>query len=172
MADPAFARRYGDAGGVIVIGAGFAGLSAAAMLARLKSAGWLIAGSAVIAIVMLFVLRANSEAVVRLVHYIRFPRVAGLVENFSRGLGFLTNARSLAVVMFHSAALWFAIALQFWFMLFGMNLDFAFGAATLVMVAAAIGSIAQIPGIGGGFQVAWRPWQRRRRARRPAGVLK
>jgi hypothetical protein len=124
------------------------------MLGRLKSAGWFIAGTAVTAIAMLFVLRSNSGAVVRLVHYIRLPRLAGLVENFLRGLGFLTNGRSLAVVMFHSGALWFAIALQFWFMLFGMKMDFSLGASTLVMVAAAIGSIAQIPGIGGGFQVA------------------
>ena len=36
-----------------------------------------------------------------------------------------------------------------------MDLDFSYGAATLVMVVLAIGSIAQIPGIGGGFQVAW-----------------
>jgi uncharacterized membrane protein YbhN (UPF0104 family) len=40
-------------------------------------------------------------------------------------------------------------------MFFGMDLDFSWGAATLVMVALAIGSVAQIPGIGGGFQVAW-----------------
>ena len=33
-----------------------------------------------------------------------------------------------------------------------MNFHFSISAATLVMVGAAIGSIAQVPGIGGGFQ--------------------
>ena len=36
-----------------------------------------------------------------------------------------------------------------------MNFHFSFAAATLVMVGAAIGSIAQIPGIGGGFQAGY-----------------
>jgi uncharacterized membrane protein YbhN (UPF0104 family) len=127
----------------------------AEILGKLKNAGWFIAGTAVLAMVVLFVMRSNSAAVVRLVHSVRLPRVAGLVENFLQGLGFLNNSRSLAVVLFHSAALWFTIAIQFWFMLFGMNIDFSLGASTLVLVAAAIGSLAQVPGIGGGFQVAF-----------------
>jgi len=36
-----------------------------------------------------------------------------------------------------------------------MNFQFSIQAATLVMVGSAIGSIAQIPGIGGGFQAGW-----------------
>ena len=55
----------------------------------------------------------------------------------------------------HSVGLWILVALQFWFMLLGMNLHFTFKGATLVMVGAAIGSIAQIPGIGGGFQAGY-----------------
>jgi uncharacterized membrane protein YbhN (UPF0104 family) len=47
------------------------------------------------------------------------------------------------------------IALQFWFMMLGMNFKFSAHAATLVLVAAAIGSIAQVPGIGGGFQAGF-----------------
>jgi hypothetical protein len=47
------------------------------------------------------------------------------------------------------------IVLQFWFMLLGMNFDFSAQASTLVLVAAAIGSIAQVPGIGGGFQAGF-----------------
>jgi uncharacterized membrane protein YbhN (UPF0104 family) len=77
------------------------------------------------------------------------------VENFARGLNALARARRFAVVLLHSAALWIGMTLQSWFMFFGMDFDFSFGASTLVMVALAIGSIAQIPGIGGGFQVAW-----------------
>jgi hypothetical protein len=44
---------------------------------------------------------------------------------------------------------------QFWFMLLGMNFRFSIAAATLVMVGAAVGSVAQLPGIGGGFQALY-----------------
>ena len=37
----------------------------------------------------------------------------------------------------------------------GMNFRFSLEAATLVMVGAALGSIAQVPGIGGGFQAGY-----------------
>jgi hypothetical protein len=51
--------------------------------------------------------------------------------------------------------IWIAITLQFWFMLLGMKFDFSISAATLVLVGAAIGSVAQVPGIGGGFQAGY-----------------
>jgi uncharacterized membrane protein YbhN (UPF0104 family) len=40
-------------------------------------------------------------------------------------------------------------------MLLGMNFRFSLAAATLVMVGAAVGSVAQLPGIGGGFQALY-----------------
>ena len=40
-------------------------------------------------------------------------------------------------------------------MLLGMNIHFSIEAATLVLVGAAVGSVAQIPGIGGGFQAGY-----------------
>jgi uncharacterized membrane protein YbhN (UPF0104 family) len=59
------------------------------------------------------------------------------------------------LVIAHSIVVWIVIVLQFWFMLLGMNFHFSLSAATLVMVGAAIGSVAQIPGIGGGFQAGY-----------------
>jgi uncharacterized protein (TIRG00374 family) len=118
----------------------------------LKNAAWFIAGVAVTALVVLFAFRSYVDRVNR---FIPFARVRSLVENFARGVSFLGNARHLGLVLLHSALLWVAVAVQFWFMLIGMNFDLSAGAATLVMVGAAIGSIAQIPGIGGGFQVGF-----------------
>jgi uncharacterized membrane protein YbhN (UPF0104 family) len=86
---------------------------------------------------------------------IPFCRIASWADSFLQGLSFLRDGRSLALVALQSALLWIAIALQFWFMLLGMNFTFSAGEATLVMVGAAIGSIAQIPGIGGGFQAGY-----------------
>jgi len=121
-------------------------------LTAMKDAAWYIVVVSAGAIALLFLLRFNVELVVR---YIPFPRIASLVENFGHGLSFLQNGRSFAIVVFHSVVLWIMIALQAWLTLKGMNFALPFAATTLVMVGAAIGSIAQIPGIGGGFQVAF-----------------
>ena len=125
------------------------------VLSNLKRAGWLIGATAAVAILALFFLRRHVDQIARQIRQTRFPQIAKLVENFSRGLTALANARSLGVVLLQSAALWIAMTLQSWFMFFGMDLNFSYSSATLVMVALAIGSIVQIPGIGGGFQVAW-----------------
>ena len=100
----------------------------------------------------LFVLRSNVDRVVRL---IPFPKIASLVENFGHGLSFLQSLRSFGIVLIYSAVLWLTIALQAWLALRAMNLNMPLAASTLVMVGAAIGSVAQIPGVGGGFQVVF-----------------
>ena len=121
-------------------------------LALMKDAAWYIVVVSAGAIALLFILRFNVDLVVR---YIPFQRVAKLVENFGHGLSFLQSGRSFAIVLFHSVVMWILIALQAWLTLKGMNFTLPFAATTLVMVGAAIGSVAQIPGIGGGFQLAF-----------------
>ena len=121
-------------------------------LGMLKNAAWFVSAMAVGAMIALVVIRAYAP---RIVGLIPFPRVASWVDHFAQGLSFLQNGKSFATVIFQSAVLWATIALQFWTLLLGMNFSFPLGAATLVMVAAGIGSIAQVPGIGGGFQVAY-----------------
>jgi glycosyltransferase 2 family protein len=124
----------------------------AGALALMKHAAWYIVVVSAGAIVLLFLLRSNVELVVR---YIPFRKLASLVENFGHGLAFLQNGRSFARVVFHSVALWIMIAIQAWLTLKGLHFNMPLAATTLVMVGAAIGSVAQIPGIGGGFQVAF-----------------
>ena len=124
----------------------------ARLLALMKHAAWFIVVGSAGAIVFLFVLRSNVDRVVR---WIPFPRIASLVENFGHGLAFLQSLRSFVIVLFHSIALWILIALQAWLALRAINLNLPLASATLVMVGAAIGSVAQIPGIGGGFQIAF-----------------
>jgi glycosyltransferase 2 family protein len=121
-------------------------------LILLKNAAWIIAAIAVGAMITLFVLRSNAAWIVG---KIPFRRVASLMDSFFQGLSFLQNGRSLALVLAQSTGLWILIALQFWFMLLGMNFSFSAASATLVMVGAGIGSIAQIPAIGGGFQAGY-----------------
>src|SRR5688572_15649336 len=126
--------------------------SATPTLTLLKDWAWIIAAIAGLAMAALFVLRSNAAWIVG---KIPFRRIASLMDSFLQGLSFLQNGRSLALVLIQSLCLWALIALQFWFMLLGMNFSFSPAASTLVMVGAGIGSIAQIPAIGGGFQAGY-----------------
>jgi uncharacterized protein (TIRG00374 family) len=121
-------------------------------LAWMKGRASIIVASAAIAIALLFFFRSKVEGIVR---YVPFQRLVSLLRNFAKGLSFLDTYQSFTLALTHSVIVWVVIVLQFWFMLLGMNFRFSLAAATLVMVGTAIGSVAQIPGIGGGFQIAF-----------------
>ena len=121
----------------------------AGTLASMKSAAWYIVAVSAGAIVFLFFFRTHVDFVVR---FIPFPKIAKQVEHFGHGLSFLQDGRRFAFVLFHSVVLWILIAVQAWMSLRAVNISMPLAATTLVMVGAAIGSVAQIPGIGGGFQ--------------------
>jgi len=118
----------------------------------MKNTAWVLVAGSIGAIIFLFFFRSNVESFTR---YVPIARVASLLRSFSEGLSFLDRGRSFGLAIAHSFFVWIVIVLQFWFMLLGMNFHFSISAATLVMVGAAIGSIAQVPGIGGGFQAGY-----------------
>jgi uncharacterized protein (TIRG00374 family) len=124
----------------------------AGSLGLLKNTAWIVAGAAIAAMVGLFLVRAQAAAISR---FIPFRRLASWFDSFAQGLSFLQNGKSLGGVLLQSVLLWITVALQFWFVLRGMNIHLPLGASTVVMVGAAIGSLAQIPGIGGGFQAGY-----------------
>ena len=118
-------------------------------LAFMKTRAWMLLVGCAAAMVFLFVFRSNVD---RIVQYVPFAKIVSLMKNFAEGLAFLDKPSSFGLAIMHSIFVWIIIVLQFWFMLLGMNIHFSISAATLVMVGAAIGSIVQLPGIGGGFQ--------------------
>jgi len=118
-------------------------------LVMMKNVAWILVAGSIGTMILMFLFRSNID---RIVSWIPVGRVAGILHNFAQGLSFLERGRSLGLTLVHSVVLWVVIALQFWFMMLGMRFQLSFAAATLVMVGAAIGSIAQVPGIGGGFQ--------------------
>ena len=128
--------------------------TAGAILTLMKNAAWMmvIASSGAIVLFVSFSFQYRPYCEVRPGSQ-DSPR---FFKRFAQGLSFLKQRRRLGSRLAHSAALWVLIALQFWFMMLGMNFDFSVQASTLVLVAAAIGSIAQVPGIGGGFQAGLR----------------
>jgi uncharacterized membrane protein YbhN (UPF0104 family) len=121
-------------------------------VAALKNGAMLIAAVSVTAMVLLYFFRSRIEHITR---FVPFGKVRSLLQSFGEGLSFLDRGTTFVLVIAHSALVWGTIALQFWFMLLAMNFQFSLAAATLVMVGVAIGSIAQIPVIGGGFQLAY-----------------
>lgn len=118
-------------------------------LVLMKNVAWILVISSIGTMVALFLFRSNID---RIVGLIPVRVIASMLHNFAQGLSFLEGGRSFSLTLIHSVVLWLVIALQFWFMMLGMKFQLSFAAATLVMVGAAIGSIAQVPGIGGGFQ--------------------
>jgi glycosyltransferase 2 family protein len=126
--------------------------AAAATVTAMKNAAWLMVAGAGAGIVFLFFFRSKIEWIVS---FVPFDRARSLLRSFSSGLSFLDRSRSLALALMHSVVVWIVIVLQFWTMLLGMNFRFSLAAATLVMVGAAVGSVAQLPGIGGGFQALY-----------------
>jgi uncharacterized membrane protein YbhN (UPF0104 family) len=121
-------------------------------LGLMKSTAWLMLAGSSGAIIALFFFRSQVD---RITAFVPFKRVASMLHNFAQGLAFLGSAGSFGVVLGHTVVIWVLIALQFWFMMLGMQFHFSVAAATLVMVFVAIGSTAQIPGIGGGFQAGF-----------------
>ena len=115
----------------------------------MKARAWMLLVACAAAMVFLFFFRSNVD---RIVPYVPFAKIVSLMKNFAEGLSFLDRPSSFGLAIMHSVFVWIVIVLQFWFMLLGMNIHFSISAATLVMVGAAIGSILQLPGIGGGFQ--------------------
>jgi uncharacterized protein (TIRG00374 family) len=118
----------------------------------LKETAWVMLGSSAAAMIFLFFFRSNIEWIVR---FVPITKLQSLLRNFSAGLSFLDRTSTFGLALLYSVGVWITILLQFWFMLLGMNFHFSASAATLVMIGAAIGSIAQVPGIGGGFQLGY-----------------
>ena len=126
--------------------------AAAHTITLMKNAAWVMVASSVAAIIFLFLFRSNVDRINR---YVPFKKLHSLLKNFSEGLSFLDRTRNFGLALVHSAVVWATIVLQFWFMLLGMNFNFPVSAATLIMVGAAIGSVAQLPAVGGGFQALY-----------------
>jgi uncharacterized protein (TIRG00374 family) len=118
----------------------------------LKETAWVMLGSSAAAMIFLFFFRSNIDWIVR---FVPITKLQSLLRNFSAGLSFLDRTSTFGLALLYSVGVWITILLQFWFMLLGMNFHFSASAATLVMIGAAIGSIAQVPGIGGGFQLGY-----------------
>jgi uncharacterized protein (TIRG00374 family) len=123
-----------------------------ATVRAIRASAWLALAGFIGGLLALIAFSRWPEMILRLVP---FTRVRSLVSGFAEGLGSLKSAGSLGTSLAYSAMVWISISLQFWFLLRSMGFEFSIPAATLVLGVTAIGSLLQIPGIGGGFQAAF-----------------
>jgi len=84
-------------------------------------------------------------------------KVAVLLEGFSDGLQGIRNWGDLAVLLAQTAIHWVLVIIAYLWVLHALRgelLTLSFTAATLVLAFTLVGSAAQLPGVGGGAQVA------------------
>jgi uncharacterized protein (TIRG00374 family) len=84
-------------------------------------------------------------------------KIAVLLEGFSDGLQGVRTWEDLGVLLGYTAVHWVLVALAYWFVAhaFGGQLGgLSFAATALVLAFTLVGSAAQLPGVGGGAQVA------------------
>jgi hypothetical protein len=80
-----------------------------------------------------------------------------MTESFGEGLAGIESLRSLLVCAGHSCLVWLTVVVAFQsaFQAFGEPLSqLGASAAVLVIAATIVGSVAHLPGVGGGQQVA------------------
>ncbi|MBV8514908.1 MAG: flippase-like domain-containing protein [Acidobacteria bacterium] len=84
-------------------------------------------------------------------------KVGGILMGFARGVQTIRTWRELALAVFYSALHWIGVALLYvWIShsLGGRLSTFGFGDALLILAFTLVGSAIQLPGVGGGSQVA------------------
>lgn len=113
---------------------------------------WLLALVAVLTLITIVAAHRYAEPLARLAP---FEALRRLVQTFTWGLAATSRPRGFAVVGAYSLLVWIVHTLQFWLMLEGLDLSYPVAASILTLVFASLGSIVQVPGIGGGFQAGF-----------------
>jgi hypothetical protein len=142
---------------------GFVGQGNDVLMKAARSAGVLLLAGLVAAIAFLIYFRFYGAGwLVRKLRESRWchgwrGRIVLLLEGFSEGLQGIRTWSDLGVLAFYTAAHWLLVALVYlWvFRAFpGKLAAFNFVGATLVLAFTLVGSALQLPGVGGGAQLA------------------
>jgi len=117
----------------------------------------------IVAVLVIFRLRAEELRAGGTPRFLRFlsergrQRADHFLKSFVDGLEVIENWQDFLYSVTSSALLWVLNATVFWFTFHALGGDLArlsWLAAALVLVSSILGMLAQLPGIGGGFQVA------------------
>src|SRR5215469_6899971 len=131
--------------------------------AAAKTAGTMLFTGVAVAVVFLVYLRLHGTAVLerwlggwRTAHGWR-GSVARILLGFARGVQAIRDLRELLLAIFYSALHWFLILLVYYWgtRSFGGRLGtLSLGDVMLVMAFSLVGSVVQLPAVGGGAQLA------------------
>jgi glycosyltransferase 2 family protein len=128
-----------------------------------KTTGSFLFVGVLVAIVVLVYLRLHGTALLeRRLHGWRAhhgwrSKVAGIILGFARGVQTIRTWRELALAVFYSTLHWVGVALIYvWISrsLGGKLATIGLGDALLVLAFTMVGSAVQLPGVGGGSQLA------------------
>ena len=128
-----------------------------------KTTGSLLFAGVIAAIAVLVYLRVHGTALLerRLQGWLAAhgwrARVARIVLGFTRGVQTIRSWGELALAIFYSAVHWFLVLCVYYWVCrgFGGTLgSLSLSDAMLVMVFTSVGSAVQVPGVGGGSQLA------------------
>jgi len=142
---------------------GHVGETAGKLETAARTAGSLLFAGVVGAIVFLLYLRLHGSSLLerRLQGWVNAhgwrAKIAGIFLGFARGVQAIRTWSDLALSVFYSAAHWFLVLLVYLWVShsFGGSLtSLSLGDAMLVMAFTLVGSAVQLPGVGGGSQVA------------------
>jgi glycosyltransferase 2 family protein len=133
------------------------------LMALARSAGVLLLGGLILVIIFLIYFRYHGAG--WLARRLKEPRwhagwrakVAVLLEGFSEGLQAIRTWGDLGILIFYTVIHWLLVALVYLWVshAFGGKLaEVDFSGAVLVLAFTLIGSAAQLPGVGGGAQLA------------------
>jgi uncharacterized protein (TIRG00374 family) len=144
------------------------GAGGARIMTHLKTGGLILCATALVLGTLLVILRNNPQVPVNALlwfawalpkrHRSEFQRILGRVlDNFTATLVSIESVNSFVVCAAFSVLVWIAVILAYWAVTraFGWPMNsLGLGGLMVLMGAAITGSLAQIPGVGGGTQLA------------------
>jgi hypothetical protein len=130
-----------------------------------RAGGWLLLGMLAGSVILMIYFRLHGAGVLerRLHHWHRVGGLkgwlAGILSGFSEGLQAIRTPSDLLVAMVYTLAHWAVVALAFYwiaraFASYFVQSDVTFPGAMLLLAITLVGSVLQLPGVGGGAQVA------------------
>ena len=129
-----------------------------------RAGGWLLLGILAAVVALMFYFRLHGAGVLqRRLHYWHeaggFRRwLAEIIAGFSEGLQAIRTTSDLLIAVVYTAAHWGLVTLSyFWiaksFETFFVQSDVTFPGAMLLLAITLVGSVLQLPGVGGGAQL-------------------
>lgn len=140
-----------------------AGRQSSALLRDARLAGWALFGGLVVLIVLLVYFRMHGAKALRgrLEHWHKRKgwrgRVATLIDGFSEGLQAIRSVKDLFAAVSYTAIHWLVMALVYLWVIraFGSRGgELEFRGAMLVLAFTMVGSVVQLPTVGGGMQLS------------------